>query len=239
MSLMETENLPAKRRRRSDSVRNRALIVEAAAVEFTNRGKAADVREIARRAGVAMGTLYRHFPTKEELLDTILFEQFLAWEAAALGRGAVEPDPWQALEDFVADAVRRQAAHVALSERLARPFTERQLDECAARVSAVANTIVARCHRAGLLRKGVGGEDIVQLIICLATLARAPSDGPVEYRLDGSVDPEAGAAERTSAPWMRQLRIGLDGLRPVHGALPAFLSEVSTQSASGGTNQKR
>nr|WP_177198519.1 TetR/AcrR family transcriptional regulator [Novosphingobium sp. CF614] len=202
-------------------MRNRAAIIDAAAIEFTSRGKAADIREIAHRAGVAMGTIYRHFPTKEELLDTILFEQFVAWEAAALGRGAAEPNPWNALEEFIADAVCRQAAHVALSERLARPFTERQIDECAKRVAAVADTVVARCHRAGLLREGVTGEDIVQLIICLATLARSPSEGPIEYRLDGGADQdsESRAIERARAPWMRQLRIGMDGLRPVHGTL--------------------
>lgn len=222
---MNAGNHHSTRRARSDSVRNREAIIAAATFEFTHRGKAADVREIARRAGVAMGTIYRHFPAKEDLLETILFEQFVAWEAAALSRGAAEVDAWAALERFIADAVCRQAAHVALSERLARPFTERQLDECAKRVSAVANTIVARCHRAGLLREGVAGEDIVQLIICLASLARSPAEGPIHYRLDGTAARQPAADGRAAAPWMRQLRIGMDGLRPVHGPLASGAAE--------------
>lgn len=203
---MTEDQASPRRRERADSIRNRAAIIEAAEVEFGHRGKAADVREIAHRAGVAMGTLYRHFATKEDLLETILHEQSLAWETEARATTAAEADPWTTLEAFVADTVRRHVVHVALRERLARPFTERQFDECASRVSAVADAVVMRCHEAGLLRKGVTGEDIVQLVISLAALGRLPDGG-------------GRTADPSLVPWRRQLRIGMDGLRPVHGRL--------------------
>ncbi|NTJ11546.1 TetR/AcrR family transcriptional regulator [Rhizobium lusitanum] len=213
---MAADQAPLRRRERADSIRNRAAIIEAAEVEFDHRGKAADVREIAQRAGVAMGTLYRHFATKEDLLDTILHEQSLAWETEARAATAAESDPWAALEAFVADTVHRHAVHVALRERLAQPFTERQFDECAGRVSAVADTVVTRCHDAGLLREGVTGEDIVQLIISLAALTRLPDGAQNECVQDGAA---VRMIEPAPVPWRRQLRISMDGLRPVHGRL--------------------
>jgi AcrR family transcriptional regulator len=209
-----------QRRQRSDAVRNRSAIVEAAAAEFTARGQTADVRDIAARAGVAIGTLYRHFPTKNDLLETVMQDLFSAWQKAALSSWVDHADPWMALTGFIDDAVWRQATHVALTERLARPFSARQLDECAARVAGVAEQLVARCHEAGLLRGGVTGEDIVQLVICLASLADHSQIVGVDLRVDtptavSNTDQRA----RATAPWARQLRIALDGLRPVHDAL--------------------
>ncbi|MGV6476787.1 hypothetical protein [Azotobacter vinelandii] len=102
----------------------------------------------------------------------------------------------------------------------AEGITERQFDECSNRVIGVADALVERNHQAGLLREGVTGEDIVRLVICLATLARPAPDGSVDGETSG--DEEQGvaahAAEYTSA-WVRLLRIGMDGLRPVHGPL--------------------
>lgn len=216
---MTIENPPSRRRERADSIRNRAAIMEAAAIEFSRRGKAADVREIAQQAGVAMGTLYRHFPTKEDLLDTILHEVSLAWEVDALQKSNAETDPWRALDEFITDTVLGHAEHVALRERLARPLSERQFDECAERVVSVADAIVARCHKARLLRKGVTGEDIVQLVICLSSIARpSADDGLVGSGIEHKVT-AVRATQRVFSPWMRQQEIAMDGLRPVHGPL--------------------
>ncbi|PBC57966.1 hypothetical protein CJ177_09020 [Rhodococcus sp. ACPA1] len=209
-----------KRQARSDAVRNRSAIIEAAAAEFTTRGRSADVRDIAARAGVAIGTLYRHFPTKDDLLEMVMQDLFSAWQNAGLSSWVNHADPWTAMTGFIDDAVRRQATHVALTERLARPFSERQLDECATRVAAVAEQLVARCHAAAVLREGVTGEDIIQLIICLASLADHSEIGRVEPRADiPATRPGTDLRQRTTTPWVRQLQIGVDGLRPVHGAL--------------------
>jgi AcrR family transcriptional regulator len=215
-----SKSRPAKRQARSDAVRNRSAIVEAAAIEFTARGQSADVRDIAARAGVGIGTLYRHFPTKDVLLETVMQDLFSAWQKAALSSWVEHEDPWLALAGFIDDAVCRQATHVALTERLSRPFSERQLDECAARVSAVAEDLVARCHKAGLLRKGVTGEDIVQLTICLASLADHSEIAEVDPRVCSALtSSDRRQSRRVRVPWARQMQIALDGIRPVHGAL--------------------
>ena len=84
---------PSKHSRRADAERNRAAIAEAAGAVFAEQGSAVDVREIARRSGVGMGTLYRHFPTKDELLATVLEEMLTSWLTTAHQTAAVTEDP--------------------------------------------------------------------------------------------------------------------------------------------------
>ena len=85
---------------RRDAQRNRALLVSAAREAFAEHGVDARLDEIARRAGVGSGTLYRHFPTREALVEAIFAErvgEFLALAEA----GHVEPDGWAGLVGFL------------------------------------------------------------------------------------------------------------------------------------------
>ena len=66
-----------------DAIRNREAIIEAASEALAAQGTTVDVREIARRSGVGMGTLYRHFPKKEDLIQTVLRRDFSRWADSA------------------------------------------------------------------------------------------------------------------------------------------------------------
>lgn len=105
--------------RRSDAARNRARLIAAGAALLASHGSGVDVREIARRAGVGMGTLYRHFPAKRDLVDAA--EEHALQEWVTVARAALTDDPWQDLCAFFADTLDRQARNRGLTEGCARP----------------------------------------------------------------------------------------------------------------------
>lgn len=189
---------------RSDAVRNRGAILKAAAAMFATHGERVDVREIARCAGVGIGTLYRHFPTKDVLLDTVLHEHFAEWTQTAR-QAAAQCDPAEALSAFLRDALERQAQHRALVERFAETWDSTSgIAACRRELHPVIDDLVTRCHDAGVLRPGVTGEDISLLLVALGRIA------------------QLSAAQERPELWQRTLEIVLDGLRPTHQApLPA------------------
>src|SRR3954449_7743277 len=96
-----------QRPQRRDAVRNYGLIVEAARNCMARDGLDAQMEEIARAAGVGVGTVYRHFPTKDELVDGLALERFERLRDLALDALA-EADPAKAFEDFMRAAARIQ-----------------------------------------------------------------------------------------------------------------------------------
>lgn len=184
---------------RADAVRNRGAILEAAADIFACHGEYADVREIARCAGVGMGTLYRHFPTKDALLETVLREQFDEWTRTARDAARNQADPAEALAVFLHDALERQARHRALVERFAETWhTSSGVAACRRELHPVINDLLTRCHEAGALRPGVTTDDITLLLVALGRIAQLAV--------------EQGCPEL----WQRALQITLDGLQPSH-----------------------
>lgn len=180
---------------RSDAARNRRSIVQAASEMFALHGEKADVREIAERAGVGMGTLYRHFATKEELLETVLEKDFIEWTRAARAAADAEPDPMQALTSFLHDAIVRQGRHRALSDRFAA--SDEGMDDVACRQNLypLMEDLLLRCKRAGVVRKDATVQDMSLLLTGLGAIARRVAEH-----------------ERPDLP-TRALRIVLDGLR--------------------------
>ncbi|NUT48171.1 MAG: TetR/AcrR family transcriptional regulator [Saccharothrix sp.] len=190
MTLAGTPGQPAKRSRRADAERNRAAIMEAAAAVFAELGATVDVREIARRSGVGMGTLYRHFPTKDDLLATVLEQQFTAWLTDAHQQATSTADPWQALTGFFEQLLTTQAGNRALVESYAA--TGGPTNSCVLRCHSFIDDLRIRCQNAGLLRPGVTTDDLVLLSSSLSQTVQ----------LTGDTD-----------QWRRLLRISLDGLR--------------------------
>ena len=93
---------------RADARRNREKVVAAASAAFAESGLDAQVEDIARRAGVGVGTLYRHFPTKDALIDAIVDARFAELTGAA-ERALEEDDVWAGFESFLVAAVELQA----------------------------------------------------------------------------------------------------------------------------------
>ncbi|GAB7037877.1 MULTISPECIES: TetR/AcrR family transcriptional regulator [Catenuloplanes] len=185
---------------RRDAVRNREQILSAAAAAFAERGANVDVREIARAAGVGMGTLYRHFATKDQLLGAVIKADFDAWMDEAL-QAARESEPWAGLAAFLEDALARQCADRALMDGVFRVLaTTSLLDDCRSRMSEVINLLLDRARAAGELRPDVGEADIALTMMAIGKIIELT---------------EAGRP----GLWRRQLRITLDGLR-AHGHTP-------------------
>jgi AcrR family transcriptional regulator len=102
---------------RADAVRNRQRVLDAAQAAFANEGLAVPIDEIARRAGVGAGTVYRHFPTKEALYEAILLDHVERLAAEAMSQ-SLSPDPGRALFDFLAVMIERGGGNRALAEAL-------------------------------------------------------------------------------------------------------------------------
>jgi AcrR family transcriptional regulator len=144
---------------RADARRNRDLILAAARAVFAEGGPDATTEEVARRAGVAAGTVFRHFPTKADLLRALmkdLLSQVTA-EASAL---AEEGDPATALFEFFRGLVRRTAANRTVVGMLAV-----SLDEPIASLSGVVATLLARGQAAGAIKSAVRTEEVMALLV--------------------------------------------------------------------------
>jgi AcrR family transcriptional regulator len=144
---------------RADAQRNLDRLLEAAGECFAERGIDCSVDEIARRAGVGHGTVFRRFPTKEALLLAVVVRRIEALTAMA-EEAADAPDVEAALVAFVRSAARSYARDRALVEGLDRCVDRPEL----AALIAAADRLARRAHEAGVLRRELGGEDVLRLI---------------------------------------------------------------------------
>jgi AcrR family transcriptional regulator len=185
---------PRRRAPRADAIRNREAIVEAAAAALAEQGTAVDVREIARRSGVGMGTLYRHFPKKEDLVETVLRQEFSDWAESARRNAIGAEDPWAALTDFYRQALSGYARHRAIMESFAVISSTSDTDGLQ-QLRLVLEEL--RAGAAALLRPGVTTDDLLLLLVSLGHAVQ----------LTDECRPEL---------WHRLLHISLDGLRAGH-----------------------
>jgi AcrR family transcriptional regulator len=150
---------------RSDARRNRERLLEAARAAFAADGLAVPLDEIARRAGVGPGTLYRHFPAKEALFEAVLQDrlQCLADEARAL-RDA--PDPGAALLGFVDRLIAEAALKRDLVDALASAGTEfgAGLAETGALIRGGLRDLLARAQASGAIREDIGVDDLMTIV---------------------------------------------------------------------------
>ncbi|GAB3126371.1 hypothetical protein GCM10027160_49930 [Streptomyces calidiresistens] len=190
---------PAGRARRADAERNRRAIIEAANAVLAEQGSAVDVREIARRSGVGMGTLYRHFPTKDDLLRTVLEGEFTTWAGAAHRAADETDDPRRALREFFENALEYWARHRAVVEHCGSAWTAPAPPEpaCTHLLTPVIDELRTRALEAGALRPDVTTEDLSLLLAALGQVVQM-------------------TAATCPGMWRRQLRICLDGLDPAH-----------------------
>ncbi|MYR96383.1 MULTISPECIES: TetR/AcrR family transcriptional regulator [unclassified Streptomyces] len=172
---MSPSTPPGDRPLRADARENIRLIRQAAREVFAERGYEVSIEEVARRSGVGMGTLYRHFPNKSALVERIAID-VMTESSAEIGRAtAEEPDPWAAFT-----RVMRHMAQVRSSQMFPvsrRRTTEPGAELLAARAALLADLdrLVARTQDGGVLRGDVNVFDIVLILNSIP--ARAPDEG--------------------------------------------------------------
>ncbi|WP_431910388.1 TetR/AcrR family transcriptional regulator [Nonomuraea jabiensis] len=169
---------------RRDAQRNRDALVEAAREVLAERGVEAPLEAVARRAGVAIGTLYRHFPERGDLIDALLDEKMSGW--AELARQALEePDAWEGLVRFLERTCELQARDRAFTELVCLAHRSDGSE-----VNRLIVQLVERAQRAGALRADVGPIDLAFFMMASSRVAEA--------------DPER---------WRRHFTLSLDALR--------------------------
>lgn len=183
---------------RADARRNRARLLEAASAAFAEHGTDASLEDVARRAGLGIGTLYRHFPTRDDLVEAVIHDEvdeIVASGAELLGAD----DPFAALRTWLRAIVAHAAGYRGLASSLAAAADgESRLADACNRKAATAVALVERARRAGALRADAAVDDVLDLVSALAWVAEQGRRHDVDRLLD----------------------LVLDGLRPPPGTEP-------------------
>jgi AcrR family transcriptional regulator len=151
---------------RADARRNRARVLEAAEAVFAASGTSASTEEVARQAGVGVGTVFRHFPTKEALLQALLADRLtkLGEEAEALSNSQ---DPGAALFGLFTRMVEQSAAKRTYADALADAGLDAtaSLSEVGQRTLHALGVLLARAQRSGAVRHDIGVTELVALVV--------------------------------------------------------------------------
>lgn len=191
MTVPQAESVQlSKRPKRADALRNYEKLVAAARQAFTEADRSASLEDIARRAGVGIGTLYRNFPTRADLVQAVYVD-----EVEALSRSADELadlEPWEALSAWLHRFVGYVATKQALSDEL---FAVAERDAAVfagsrAMLNAAGEPLLRRAQDAGVVRPDVTIEEVVRMV---AGIAKIPAEDPADVE--------------------RVLTVALDGLR--------------------------
>jgi AcrR family transcriptional regulator len=180
---------------RSDARRNRERLVSSARELFARQGVEVAVEEITHHAGLGMGTLYRHFPTKDELIDAVLEDEFAQLVAAA-ELAVAEEDAWAGLTGFLGQALALHAANRGLKDVLtARGGSRKRSEAMRTRIKPLLHRLIERAHEQAVLRSDFVPEDLPLVFwTTFRVIERTTSVAP-DY-------------------WRRYLGLLLDGLRP-------------------------
>ncbi|MEU5884709.1 helix-turn-helix domain-containing protein [Spirillospora sp. NPDC047279] len=178
---------PAARPQRADARRNHERLLAAARETFAGEGPEASLNEIARRAGVGPGTLYRHFPTREALLAAVLRDRVLTLCGRA-EKLAAAASPGEALDSWLRAFLRHARTDHGLTGYL---MIEQPPDlgfDCHQAILDAAAGLLGRAQRDGSARPDLTPRDLLQLVtgIALSTAADADqADRLLAVMLDG------------------------------------------------------
>ncbi|MGH2381972.1 MAG: TetR/AcrR family transcriptional regulator [Candidatus Limnocylindria bacterium] len=185
---------PEVRRLRTDAERNRARIIEAATAAFARRGLDVPLDEVADDAGVGIGTLYRRFSGRDELIGAC-FERRLAEYADAAEEALNAPDGWSGFASYLERICAMQAADRGLADVMNRSLPNaKALEAHRTRGYELSLRLIERAQAEGSLRPDVVAEDLALLFMANA----------------GVVEVTTGSARDA---WRRFVRIFLDGMR--------------------------
>ncbi|HEY4020014.1 MAG TPA: helix-turn-helix domain-containing protein [Pseudonocardiaceae bacterium] len=184
----------ASRPLRSDALRNRALLIDAARELFAERGVDVALDEVARRAGVSIGTLYNRFPNRAVLIEAVFGDRLEKIAGFAL-RALADPDPWEGFAAYLFDVCELQAADRGFNAVAARGLADSAANEGLRRqISEAMAQLIERAKQAGTMRADLAIEDLAFVVWGVAQ----------------TVDRTASVAPRI---WRRHLALLLDGFR--------------------------
>ncbi|MDQ0377250.1 TetR/AcrR family transcriptional regulator [Amycolatopsis thermophila] len=183
---------------RRDAERNRLRILSAAKEVFRERGFDATLDDVAHRAGLGVGTVYRRFPNKEHLIDAMFARRLEEIEEGARAALA-DPDPWHGFRQFVWDIVELMATDRGIRDTLlSNAFGRVDVAQAKDRLVPIVTELVQRAKDSGKLRADFAETDCPMLFKMAASV--------VEYSQDLAPD-----------LWQRYLTMLLDGLRADSG----------------------
>jgi AcrR family transcriptional regulator len=178
------------RPKRADARRNYEKVLTAAREAFAEGGESTALEEIARRAGVGIGTLYRHFPNRQALLEALYVDEVA--EVCRSAEGLDDAYPWEALSAWFERFIGYMATKQALAHELLN-YLERDADlfkVCRVSLFEAGEPLLARAQESGAVRPDVGIGEVIQMVM---GIAKIPTGDPAQNQ--------------------HMLRIALDGLR--------------------------
>ncbi|MGW8378028.1 TetR/AcrR family transcriptional regulator [Streptomyces sp. ODS28] len=179
---------------RADAARNRQRILDAARAAFAEHGIEVPMAAVARRAGVGPATLYRRFPTRDDLVREVFADQLAAC-TAALDEALDDPDPWRGLRHVIGKVCALQAAERGFTGAFLRAFPGAQEGHARSRRRGEHGlaTLVRRAQESGALRRDFHPSDLTVLLLANGGLVAALSGTD-----DGSGPDDGSAAEAAS-----------------------------------------
>jgi AcrR family transcriptional regulator len=195
----------APRRQRADAQRNYERILSVARAVVDEQGTQASLRDIARRAGVGLGTLYRHFPTRDAMLEALLRQGFdrLAMRAEELaGNRAPDAALMEWLRDFIRGSTAYRGLPASMMALLANEHSP--LHASCQAMRAAATRLLERAQDAGHIRRDVDGTDLFALVNAIGWIAeQAPTLAARRERLFSLV--MDGLASQPTSPLAREV----------------------------------
>jgi AcrR family transcriptional regulator len=182
-SAQQAPEVFSRRPKRLDARRNYEKLIAAAREAFAENGASTSLEDIARRAGVGIGTLYRHFPNRRDLFESVYVD-----EVEALCRSAedlADLPPWDALVGWLRRFVRYTATKRALAEELLRD--SEIFRGCRTAVYGAGEPLLLRAQQAGVVRTDASIDDVVRLLAGM-TMIQFVEPGQLDRVLDMALD---------------------------------------------------
>ena len=150
---------------RADARRNRERLVAAAREVFAEQGSGASMEAIAKQAGVGVGTLYRHFPNRFDIVEAV-YQDDVEELVRAAEQATEDLEPWDAVEAFFEAFLRYAKTKQALLSELQQAFEKNPelRSRMRERIDAAFDLVVERAKEAGVVREDVSGHDLTQLV---------------------------------------------------------------------------
>ena len=168
-----SEKVGSGRGLRVDAERNRERVLDAAREVFAEQGLDGSTNEIARRAGVGIATLFRRFPTRDDLVEAVFADKMSAY-TAAIEDALADPDPWHGFCGYIERVCRMQADDRGFADVLTMTFpTAKGLEQERNRAAHALTELLERAKAAGRLRADFAHQDVPLILMANAGVVTA------------------------------------------------------------------